>query len=253
MNLALCVATMRSKSDSLDALDSLPGDIPSFTANATSLDILNHVYIVRNTAEKNLGVVGSYQELYTQTQEDKEDILCYVHDDVVCKERGWDGRVLKEFEDPAVAIVGFGGARWHGVPEMYKVPYVLQQLRRGDYLSNVDDAEVHGKRFAGVCDIAVLDGFAMAVRRGFLERIGGFSTLATHCDFFCYDYAMCALVRRHGFRIRLVGVQCHHRGGSTSVANKDAVKEIVGQAAYDASHKWFYEEFRDVMPAVVTR
>src|SRR5262245_36136489 len=116
----------------------------------------------RNTAEDNLGLVGSYNWLYENT---KAEILAYIHDDVVCHEERWDERVLEEFEDPSVGVVGFGGALWHGTDELYKRPYELTQLRRIDYLSNVDDAETHGERFDGARDVAVLDGFALIVRR----------------------------------------------------------------------------------------
>lgn len=228
--LAICVATMRDS----DA----PGEIPLATANAT--DTLP-VHVRKNTPEDNLRIVQSYQWLYENST---EEILCYLHDDVIVRERGWDVRLLKEFDDPEVGLVGMGGARWHGTTDLYKRPYLLQNLRRGDYLSNVDDAEVHGSRFTGATDIAVLDGFCLTVRRSLLDRIGGFRLLVeNNIDLLCYDYALCALARRYGYRIRVVGVRCHHRGGGTSVGlNADRQEE------YDRSHRWFYESFRDVMP-----
>lgn len=234
--LAICVATMRPKDPAI-----LPGDVGLARLNAVTDPA---VHVRYNTPDDNLGVVGSYQKLY---EDSPEEILCYLHDDVIVRERGWDARILREFEDPAVAICGFGGARWHGTDDLYKVPYVLQNLRRGDYLSNVDDAEVHGERFAGETDVAVLDGYALVCRRRFLDRVSGWRRV--HVDFFCYDYAICALSRRLGCRIRMVGIRCHHRGGGTSVSGK--VKELTGQEAYDRSHRWFYDEFRDTMPARV--
>ena len=39
----------------------------------------------------------------------EQDILCYLHDDVVCREPGWDKRVLAQFNDLKVGVVGFGG------------------------------------------------------------------------------------------------------------------------------------------------
>lgn len=249
--LALCIATMRTKpGESVERYvgcttrlyhTSAPGDASLMTANA-SMDEMP-VYVRYNTKDDNLGIVGSYQALY---EESTEPVLCYVHDDVIMRERGWDIHVRKEFEDPTVGVVGFGGALRHGIKELYKVPYQLQQLRRMHYRSNVDDAEVHGERFSAACDVSVLDGYFLAVRRDLLDKCGGWNAMVVGCDFFCYDYAICALARRHGYRLRLVGVRCHHRGGGTSVA--EGGKVITGQQAYDLSHKWFYEEFRDVMP-----
>ena len=155
---------------------------------------------------------------------------------------------MAEFiDDPQTAVVGFGGALWHGLPELYKVPYQLQQLQRGQYRSNVDDAEVHGERFTGRCRVAVLDGFALAVRRSFLDRIGGFAKIsAMGIDFINYDYTICALARRYGYKIRMVGVRCHHRGGVTSTK-----LGIDWQPSYVRAHEVFYNNFRDVMPCKV--
>lgn len=238
MKLAICTATMCDIQESNYQYG--PGEIPSFTAHATTNP---RVYVHRNTIEQNLGVVSAYQKLYEKTT---EEILFYTHDDVVCREGGWDERVISEFEDPKVGLVGFGGASRHGTDELYKTPYRLQQLVRSGYRSNVDDAETHGARFEGSCDVVVLDGFVIAVRRSLLDCFGGWAWMADGCNFFCYDYAISALARRCGYRIRVVGVRCHHYGGRTST--KD-VKEIVGQEAYDKSHKWFYNEFRNEMPA----
>lgn len=229
--MALCVATMHDS----DA----PGDIPNAIAYASEVI---PVHVRRNTPEDNLGVVKSYQWLYEHST---EEILCFIHDDVIIHEDRWDQRIMAEFDDPHVGIIGMGGARWHGTPDLYKVRYHLPHLRRGDYLSNVDDAEVHGTRFTGVSDVAVLDGFCLVVRRSLLRRVGGFQLLIDNAiDFLCYDYALCALARRYNYRIRTIGIRCHHRGGQTSLG-VDRTEE------YERSHSWFYNEFKDVLPASV--
>lgn len=242
MKLFILCATMRTESSGGSIF---PGDLPSFITHSTTSP---NVRIHRNTNEHNLGVVGSYQKLYEDVLVDStpDDLLCYVHDDVVCREGGWDARVIKEFDaDISVGLLGFGGAVRHGHEDLYKKPYVLQRLARYGYLSNVDDAEVHGKRFTGSRDIAVLDGFCLIVHRGVLDRIGGWRVLVdVGIDFIAYDYVMCALVRRLGYRIKVVGVQCHHRGGGTSVGVNVEGK----QAEYDYAHRWCYENLRDVLP-----
>lgn len=241
MNLALCCATMQSPND-------YPGKVATWMEHVRK-DVGIWCHICRNSKDHNLGVVGSYQKLYAERS--SADILCYIHDDVTMHEQGWDQRILAEFNDPQVAVVGLGGARRHGHPDLYKVPYKLEHLARGGYLSNVDDAEVHGKRFEGSCDVAVLDGFTIAVRRSFLDEIGGWKWMLPNIDFYCYDYAICAMARRHGYRVRLVGLRCHHHGGATSVKVKGL--PITSQEAYDRAHAAFYLEFADVMPYEVPR
>lgn len=237
--LILCVATMR------------PEDVPasehlvSFTREST-LGFLDWK-IRRNTADDNLGVVDSYTWLWEHTI---EPLLAFVHDDVICRERGWDARVVREFEDPSVGVVGFGGAFRHGTPDLYKTPYRLQQLGRFGYLSNTDDAETHGERFEGATDVAVLDGFALVVRRELLDRIGGWPPVVG--GFHCYDYAICCAARRYGYRVRCVGIRCHHLGGRTSTTPQyqewSAKRGISDQQVHELSHRWIYDEYRDVLP-----
>src|SRR5262249_58944005 len=115
---------------------------------------LNQGLIRRNAIDDNLGVTGSLQWLYKHTT---APIIAFLHSDCEIHEKGWDERVLSEFDDSQVGLVGFGGGLIHGTPDIYRTPYRLGQLARGAYLSNTDDAESHGRRFTGSCDVAVLD------------------------------------------------------------------------------------------------
>ena len=172
------------------------------------------------------------------------ELVAFFHDDFEIREEGWQDRVEREFNDLAVGVVGFGGALRHGSPDLYKTPYKLEQLGRGGYLSNVDDAEVHGSRFEGVCDVAVLDGFALIVRRSLIADIGGWP-VGTPVSYVGYDYWLCAGAHRLGMRCRLIGIRCHHHGGRTAVA----LKKADGQGPEHAKfHEWFYKAYRDVMP-----
>src|SRR5206468_896112 len=101
------------------------------------------------------------------------DIIAYFHDDLILHSTDWLDRVLKEFEDPKVGLVGFGGATRHGQPGLYRDPYDYKQLARGNFLSNMTDAENHGRRFTGSREVVVLDGFALIIRRSMLAEFGG--------------------------------------------------------------------------------
>lgn len=190
------------------------------------------------------GMLAAYQRGFERAKD--FDILAFIHDDVIIHHPFWYEEMLRQFEDPEVGLVGFGGATGHGDPDMYQKPYEYQQLARRSFYSNMRDAEVHGKRFAGARDVAVLDGFALIVRRELLEKVGGWP-LATPIGYVCYDYWLSCIARRLGFRIRLVGVACDHLGGQTFV------KLGVGRDPkywdqYLTSHEYIYNEFRDVLP-----
>lgn len=194
------------------------------------------------------GVVHTYERAYRQTIE--PTILAYMHDDVTIHDEEWKNRIEAEFADPKVAIVGMGGALGMGTPEIYKRPYEIWQLQRIDYYSNQTDWQVHGKLETGARDVAVVDGFFMAVRRSFLDEIGGWSWMQTR--FHCYDLALCLMVHRRGWKVRMVGVNCTHHGGktSTSAEYKEWLEAQGTNQADDHSvpHKWLYDEFRDVLP-----
>jgi hypothetical protein len=181
-------------------------------------------------------------------------IVAYVHNDVIIKEQGWDQRVEDAFEDTEVGVVGFGGALCHGSPDLYKTPYKLQQLGRSYYFSNVDDAEEHGARFTGTKEVAVLDGFALIVRRELLEKMGGWQP-EKWPPHHVYDYRVCCEAHRHGYKVMLVGVRCHHLGGRT--ATTDTYQEWAKGTKWGsdvemhkAGHRMLYDEYKDVLPWV---
>lgn len=195
------------------------------------------------------GLIEAYQELYLRSIP-QDDVLAYVHDDVRIDDPDWQERVLAEFEDPTVGVVGFGGALRHGTADIYKTPYRLVQLARDGYLSNVEDAEVHGVRLEGSCEVAVLDGFCLCVRRELLDRANGWPV--DHLKFHCYDYWVACMAHRLGYQVRMVGVACKHHGGRTSVSpayqkwcEKHGTTDL---KIHEDSHRWIYNEFKDVLP-----
>lgn len=199
-------------------------------------------------ARQKRGPVGCLQLAYEAAD---TDILALVHDDVEIHEPGWDARVLREFADPSVGVVGFGGATGLADDDIYQTPYRLQQLARHNYASNVDDAEVHGERFAGERDVAVLDGFCLIVRRKLLDKMGGWPT--QHLKFHMYDAALACYAKRFGYRTRLVGVRSHHRGGQTSCRTEyhEWLKRefnTTDAEVHRVAHEWIAQEFRDVLP-----
>lgn len=213
----------------------------------------NDVAIWHNNPTHNLGVIGSYERLYKSVRD--REILMYLHDDVECFEPGWVDRVLKEFEDPSVGVVGFGGGLGHGHPDIYKVPYQLQQLARFDYRSNTRDAEVHGVREKAACDVAVLDGFALGVRRSLLERCGGWLVYDLP-PMHCYDYYICLMAHRYKYRVRMLGIDCQHYGGRTGTSSAynewcKTTKWGSDLEMHIAGHQTLYDNFRDVLPVRV--
>ena len=182
-------------------------------------------------------ILGAYQEIYETTG---NDVIGYLHDDLQILEQDWDKRTMDEFNDSRVGIVGWGGATGHGSKDLYTSPYHLPNLGRRNFMSNMRTAEAHGQRFSGTCEVAVIDGFSLFVRRIILDRIGGWKALAP-ATYYLYTEALCCEARRQGFKIKLVGVACDHLGGKTSTT-----ANITDD--FQAAHKWLYDNYRDVLP-----
>jgi GT2 family glycosyltransferase len=92
--------------------------------------------------------------------------------------------------------------------------------------------------------VAVLDGFALFVRRSVLDAWGGWP-IGKPVGYFMYSETLCCEVRRQGLRIRLVGVDCEHLGGKSSGTPLPY--------SYEEEHAYFYEHNRDVMPYAVPK
>jgi GT2 family glycosyltransferase len=189
-------------------------------------------------------ILHAYEQGRLEAREPRLPYLGYVHDDVLIHEDRWRRRVITAFDDRQVAMVGFAGALGHGHPDLYRVPYHLPNLARQRFMSNMRDAEQHGTRFTGARDVSVLDGFAVFIRRSFLDEVGGWPQDGSFGYFLYMEWA-CCMARRLGCKIRLVGVDCEHLGGKSSGLKPDQVLD------YEGEHLRLYERFRDVLPAAV--
>ena len=168
----------------------------------------NAMFPRRTTIEYERRVVDAYQAIYEKTKE------------------------------------GVIGGTMHGSADLYNPPFIISKLARGGFMSNLREAEIHGKRFTGECNVAVLDGIALFVRREVLRATGGWP-VNTPIDYFLYSEWICCMARRLGYKIRMVGVKCDHLGGRSTGLNQTAKFD------YEGEHRWLWENFKDVLPVEV--
>ena len=202
---------------------------------------------VDDLAEGNdAGYLSKVQRFHTRTKATIEGLL---HADLYIHEHDWDRRVLAEFEDPQVGVVGFVGARRLGHLDIYKVPYDYTQLARAEVLSNLTDAEIHGDRFVGSAEVAVVDSCAVFVRHELLARTAGWPVSTYPDNTHCTDLWVCLSARRHGYRVRMVGVGATHRSGGRGAAGEQWLSDRGGdQSMHRRAHELIYDQFRDILP-----
>lgn len=204
--------------------------------------------------DPNIGVVPAMQRVYEEYT-GMNDVICYVHDDVTVYDPNWAARVLAEFDDPRVAVVGFGGATGIGVDDIFKQRYDITQLQRINYASNQRDWPTHGSFESGGKDVAVCDGFFLAIRTAALKEIGGWKGFPHR--FHMYDaYVSLALAER-GWKTRMVGIECDHHGGGTSTTEgyRKWCHEngTTMEREHEEPHRWMYDFFRDELPLRITK
>jgi len=184
------------------------------------------------------------------------DIIVFCHDDIEVYE-DWAIPISTIFElKEDAGLVGFHGAKGLGSEDIYRTRYQLNQLARFNPMSNMIDAEQHGKKVTIPCEVATVDGFFMAVRTKTYYEVGGWEAcLRDKVVFHMYDSWMAMAAREHGYRTYLAPVSCRHSGGATEVGMAaEYEKWAKEQGFHDASavhtegHTAFYERFRGQLP-----
>ena len=193
------------------------GSVPSlmeFLQDNRPEYLKQNLYIIRN--QNNIGVREALNQIYEKAS---GEIVVYTHNDVMFYDIGWDNKIRLAFDKHKEAgIIGAYGAKGIGTADIYKAQYVMQQLARGGNVSNCRmDKNVHGFRnLDGKFEnVAVFDGFFMAIKKELLDKTGGFSNiLPQHHN---YDNLICVQSLEHGYENIVISLDLDHLGGRTDV------------------------------------
>lgn len=206
-------------------------------------------YIVKG----HMGVVPAFAEGVAEAFADGAEAVCCLHDDVLIEQPNWDLAVQYEL-DHGCKFAGFGGGTSLGADDIYKVPYNPMQLARGGFVSNMQDAEAHGRRSEKVEPCVVFDGFCQIGTKDWFEAAWewlGKSGIVHHA----YDAALGCLAARAKVQPgMMIPVKCHHYGGRTAVGSREyhqwADQQVEGgdQSFWHAAHRIVYDEFRAELP-----
>lgn len=178
-------------------------------------------------------------------------VLC-LHDDVLIDEDDWDS-TLANLVTLGMRFGGFGGAKGLGSDSLYKAPYDPMQLARQDFVSNMRDAEAHGRRLLHSEPCVCFDGFSQFGDGDWFRQAWrwlGASGIQHHF----YDGILGCIAARYRVAGWLIPVACHHFGGRTAVADEfyqawaKGVHPDGDQGFWVQAHEIGYREFADVLP-----
>lgn len=230
-----------------------------------------------------LGVVPAFAIGVQAALEDGADVVACLHDDCEIYESGWGDQVLRWFDEhPKCGLLGFGGGRGLGAADIYQTPYHPMQLARQDFVSNMRDAEAHGRRVLVPTRVAALDGFSQIGRREFWlsqddwrQRRGPENNLfalmeAWGCVHHFYDGMLGCFAAKAipPWEVWMLPIACHHQGGVTAVGDaryqawaqqhalatvhlgqhRVATEATGDQAFWVRAHEIGYSKFRGVLP-----
>lgn len=218
------------------------------------------IIVIRN--DENVGVSKALNQGWSVSKEGDyyADYIFYSHNDVIINQKGWDTElyhwlaVIEQNENVKTGVIGFGGAPTLGSHDIYKTEYNIWQLARFGFFSNMQEAEVHGRRMTERIEpCAVLDGFSLIVNRELLELVGGFDAV-NYPIHHMYDNDICLEALKNGFVNFVLAIDVHHKGGMTAVHSDYAewAKPYGGDTQIHAdAHVNFYEKWRAFLPVTV--
>lgn len=228
--------------------------------------------IVRN--EKNNGVLATYKQGLEETS---GDIVCFIHNDVLIHEQGWNERVVKAFkDDPKLGLAGLIGAR--GVAPDGGREGVMSHMLGQEWgacpegVCNPPHQPValhHGELMTDVAPAVVFDGVGLFFRREALKE------LAEKTDMFddwraphhFYDRIFSLKVVDLGWHMAVIGIQFDHWSGATANSSEvyhgfarewckkreiDLVENNPDLTVYKLAEKQWMEEFPYRLPAFVS-
>ncbi len=195
-----------------------------------------------------------------------DGIIACLHDDLLIEEDQWDAKVMAYFnQHPEVGLLGFGGGTGLGAEDIYQVPYNPMQLARQDFVSNMRDAEAHGRRVTVPTRVACLDGFSQIGRAKYWAGVPvGSATqqyprplhVLEECGVIhhAYDAYLGAVAAERSWHVTMLPIACHHYGGQTAVADgaytdwASRKTEDGDMGFWQQSHRTVYDLLRNVLP-----
>lgn len=132
----------------------------------------------------------------------KGDLLCFMHEDVLFRTKGW-GRIVESHfaSDNQIGLLGFAGT--HFLPDTpmywYSSPFISQRNLNND--QGVVEEHFHEDWFGetNVIEVVAVDGFCFFAKKNLFDRIS--FDEKTYKGFHLYDMDICMQVIQYGYKV----------------------------------------------------
>lgn len=197
-------------------------------------------------SETNQGLPKAMNAILDLNEQEKiAEYIVFTHTDVIMYEENWDELVERHLSED-VGVLGFFGALGIGTADIYRTPYVMQQLARQAPIAGNKcklSPNIHGHRqfYEDARQVAVLDGFCLIVKHDMR-----FWNDSIH---HMYDNDICLQSWQMNRKVLCLNCNVDHLGGQTDVS-QDWTKGTgkTKQEIHAESHVPFYEKYRNMLP-----
>lgn len=218
----------------------------------------------------NLGVLDSFNQ---GMKEASGDIVCFIHNDVLLHEPGWDKKITAAFaKDVQLGLAGLlGGKRIEANGDRAQVFSKIQGKDVGKLENYPVTAHYFGKLLNEVTSAIMLDGVGMFFRRSFYDDLKQRTTavdLNVRPPHHWYDRNISLHAVKLGWHVAIIDIAFDHYVGVTSQSKKylkiakdwlvdhpDWEKKYgnlaINQAMYTIGLEQFMQEWSHQLPAEV--
>jgi len=215
---------------------------------------------------ENIGVLPTFKQ---GVELSSGDLVCFIHNDVLIHEQGWNERVAWAFaEDHKLGLAGLLGAR--GVnPDGGREGTMSHMLGAEWGKTEIQPAAIHhGELMMARHSAIVLDGVGMFFRKSALHDV------AEHSNIFAddrpphhwYDRNICLNFIFRGWHVDVIGIQFDHFSGATANVSPqyhlgakrwceehgaEMPENNADLGVYKVGEKQFLEEWGKYLPAHV--
>lgn len=165
--------------------------------------------------EHELVVIDNSKNLYSIFQaynmgveKSKEDVLCFMHDDILYHTQNWGRYVLQYFEDDTIGLIGTSGT--HFLPNT-PTGWYWSKLNSGGCIQHVSNDNEHITehqffqqyfREKNSIEVVAIDGMWFCIKKELFNSISFDET--TFHGFHCYDIDISLEVRSKGKKVIVV-------------------------------------------------